>query len=58
MLKKFYYFAAICCWFVGVIGGFGYAAYNRAGFIAFCVLALGAMAFPYVRECFRKMMNG
>lgn len=52
MLKKFGYLFGICAYAVGAIGGFGYALYNKAYFIAACV-----MAFPTVKSLFNKLMN-
>lgn len=55
-MKKFLYFFAICAYIVGAIGGFGYAMYNKAYFIAVCVVALAAMAFPTAKK-FLKLMS-
>lgn len=57
MLKKFGYFFALFAYAVGAIGGFGYALYNKAYFIAACVVALAVMAFPTVKSLFNKLMN-
>ena len=57
MLKKFGYFFGLCAYTVGAIGGFGYAAYCKAWFIAICVVVLAAMAFPTVKSFYNKLMN-
>ena len=54
MVKKFYCFAVIAAWVLGTVGGFGWAAYNKAWLIAACIAALGAMAFPYVKKVFQE----
>ena len=54
MAKKFYCFFVIAAWVLGTVGGFGWAVFNHAWLIALAVLALGAMAFPYVRDTFKK----
>lgn len=56
-LKKAFYFFAMCAYGVGAIGGFGYAAYCKAWFIAACVAALAAMAFPTVKTFYKKLME-
>ena len=57
MLKKFGYFFALAAYAVGAIGGFGYALYNKAYFIAVCVVALAAMAFPTAKKFFNNLIN-
>lgn len=54
-MKKFLYFFAMCAYGVGAIGGFGYALYCKAYFIAVCVVALAVMAFPKAKEFFTKL---
>lgn len=56
-MKKFLYFFGLAAYAVGSIGGFGYAAYCKAYFIAVCVVALAVMAFPTVKSLFNKLMN-
>lgn len=56
-MKKFLYFFGMCAWFVGALGGFGYAAYCKAWFIAVCVLYLGALSFGKVKEFYNKLME-
>lgn len=56
-MKNFYYFFVMAAWVLGAVGGFGWAAFNHAWLIALSVVALGVMAFPYVRKCFRKIQG-
>lgn len=56
-MKKFLYFFAMCAYGVGAIGGFGYALYCKAYFIAACVVALAVMAFPKAKEFYNKLME-
>ena len=55
--KGFIYFALICLYILGAIGGIGYACYNHAYLIAVGVAAVAAMAFPYINEVFKKMVE-
>lgn len=57
MAKKIYCLTVIAAWVLGTVGGFAWCAYNRAWLIALAVLALGAMAFPFVRDTYRKCGN-
>lgn len=56
MIKKFAFlflsFILVCAYFVGVIGGIGWAIYNKAYLIGACVLLLGVMAYPTAKKCF------
>ena len=56
MLKKFFDFAVICAYVLGAIGGFGYAIYCKAYLIGICIVALAAMAFPYVRDAVKDIL--
>ena len=47
----------MCAYVVGAIGGFGYAMYCKAYFIAACVVALAAMAFPTLKSFYNKLIN-
>lgn len=42
---------------VGAIGGFGYALYCKAYFIAACIVVLAAIAFPTLKSFYNKLMN-
>ena len=55
--KGFIYFALICLYILGTIGGVGYACYNHAYLIAVGVAAVVAMAFPYIKGVFKKMVE-
>lgn len=55
-MRKFLCFFALCAYVVGAIGGFGYALYSRAYFIAACVVALAVMAFPKARDFFKELI--
>lgn len=57
MLKKIGYFFGLCAYAVGAIGGFGYSAYCKAWFIAICVVALAAMAFPTAKKFFNGLIG-
>ena len=55
--KGFIYFLLICLYILGTIGGIGYACYNHAYLIAVGVAAVAAMAFPYIKGVFKKMVE-
>lgn len=55
--KGFIYFALICLYILGTIGGIGYACYNHAYLIAVGVAAVALMAFPYIKGVFKKMVE-
>ena len=55
MAKKILSFFSIVAYGIGTIGGFGYSAWGGSWFIAICILALAAMAFPYVKKCFKDL---
>lgn len=54
-MKKFLYLLGLAAYAVGSIGGFSYACYCKAYFIAVCVVALAVMAFPKAKEFFTKL---
>lgn len=56
IIKKLGYFAGICGWILGAVGGVGYACYNRAYLIAAAVAFLAVLSFPKVREFVEKLM--
>ena len=43
---------------MGSIGGFGYAMYCKAYFIAACIVVLAAMAFPLAKKYLNELLNG
>lgn len=53
--KGFIYFALICCYILGTIGGIGFACYNHAYLIAIGVAAVALMALPQVVKYFKFM---
>ena len=55
MAKKFLSFFELCAWFIGAVGGFGYALYNKAYFIGACIVVLAWMAWPSVRKCWDNL---
>lgn len=55
--KGFICFLQICLYILGTIGGIGYACYNHAYLIAVGVAAVAAMAFPYIKGKFKKMVE-
>ena len=57
-LKKIACFLGICCWGVGAIGGFGYAAYLGKWFIAVCIAFLAVLSFDRVRDMMRYLVEG
>jgi hypothetical protein len=43
---------------VGLIGGFGYAVYAKAGIVIYvCIGILGGLAFPQAKRCYKKLME-
>lgn len=52
MMKGVKFWAVSCLYALGLIGGFGVAMYSKEYLFAVCIIALGAMAFPYVRKCY------
>lgn len=48
----------IFLWFLGTIGGVGYALYNGSSYpIAAGCLINGLLAFPFIKEQFDKMQE-
>lgn len=57
-MKKYYVALLwLAAYAVGLVGGVGYAAYSGAWVIAICVVLLGVMAFPKVREAFKVLSD-
>lgn len=56
-MKKVISLFGLFAYIVGTIGGFGYAAYCKAWFIACCVAALGVMAFPTLLKFWKELNN-
>ena len=57
MKKYFVALAWLAAYAVGLVGGVGYAAYSGAWVIAICVVLLGIMAFPKVKEAVEVLSN-
>ena len=57
MKKYFVALGWLAAYAVGLVGGVGYAAYSGAWVIAICVILLGIMAFPKVKEAFKMLSN-
>lgn len=55
VMKKIGYFFGLCAYVIGSIGGFGYAAYCKAWFIAVCIVVLAYMAFGTAKAWFRGL---
>lgn len=55
--KGFIYFVLICLYILSSIGGIGYACYNKVYPVAVGVAAVAAMAFPYIKGVFKKMVE-
>ena len=53
--KGFIYFALICLYILGTIGGIGYACYNHAYLIAVGVAAVALMALPQVIKFYKSL---
>jgi len=53
--KGFIYFALICLYILGTIGGIGYACYNHAYLIAIGVASVALMALPQVIKYFNTL---
>ena len=57
MKKYFVALGWLIAYAVGLVGGVGYAAYSGAWVIAICIVLLGVMAFPKVREAFKVLSD-
>lgn len=53
--KGFIYFALICLYILGAIGGIGYACNNHAYLIAIGVVVVAAIALPQVVKYFKAL---
>lgn len=53
-------FALICmaAWLIGTVCGIGYSLKCRQPVTALCIAGLAAMAFPYVRKCWKQLNGG
>ena len=57
MKKEIISFILLLLYFMGAIGGFGYAVYSDAKVISVAVLVLAGMAWPTARQCFKNMFE-
>ena len=55
-MNKFFDFAVLCVYVLGVVGGSCNLFYNHLPLFGVTTLLLGAMAFPYVRDRFKDLM--
>ena len=56
-LKKIYDFFVVILAVYAVIGGAGWLFFERHIPAAIGVILLGAMAFPYVKGCFKDLLQ-
>lgn len=54
-MKDIFNFVCIFAWIAGVIGGLCAALLVKHYGLLVAVLVLGAMAFPYAYECYKKL---
>ena len=54
-MKKVGYLLLLFLWVMGGIGGAGYAIYSGAWPIAIAVVVTAVLAFPQVKEIYRKL---
>ena len=54
-MKKGFYFLIICLTALGIIGGIGYTIYQGAYAISVGVAVTGYMAWPQVKDYFKKL---
>ena len=57
MKKEIISFILLVLYFMGTIGGFGYAVYSDAKVISVAVLVLAGMAWPTARKCFKNLFE-
>ena len=57
MKKEIISFILLALYFMGAIGGFGYAIYGNAKTISVAVLVLAGMAWPTARQCFKNLFE-
>ena len=56
-MKKILYFVMLFLYLLGVLGGIGYAAYNKAYVIVVGIIATGYMAYPKAKEYFKLLTD-
>ncbi len=56
-MKKYLYFAEICAYFLGAIGGFGWSLHSHNWPAAIGVVILAIMAFPELKKAIHNIMS-
>ena len=56
-INKYLIFIEICAYFLGAIGGFGWALYEKSYVCAVGVVILAVMAFPELKNAIKKLME-
>lgn len=56
-LEKLYAFAVLCVAFLATIGGTAYLFFDHHSLFGVTNILLCAMAFPYVKEKFQKLIS-
>ena len=57
MKKEIISFILLTLYFMGTIGGFGYAVYSDAKVISVAVLVLAGMAWPTAKNCLDNLLK-
>lgn len=57
IMKGIFNLICLAAYVIGTLGSIGYCIFYRQPFIAVCVAALAAMAFPFAKKCW-KVLNG
>ena len=57
MKKEIISFILLALYFMGAIGGFGYAVYGDAKVISVAVLVLAGMAWPTAKKCLDNLLK-
>ena len=56
-MKKIISFVGICLYLLGLIGGVGYCAMNKAYVIVVGVVGLAVMAWPQLKKCYNELVS-
>ena len=54
---KVLYFFEMCAYVLGLMGGLGWALYNKAYLISISIIVLGIMAFPELKRVFKNITS-
>ena len=57
-MKQIFSLLCLAAWAIGGLGGYGYCLHYKQPVTALCIVALAAMAFPYVRKCWKQLNGG